>query len=91
LFAAAWAGRALAARGIDAALGLVATGRATQAPIWLLPLRDILSIGIILASYLSDKVEWRGQMMHTRSTEPPTADLSREPTTVSSPQGTVLS
>jgi ceramide glucosyltransferase len=91
LFAAAWAGRALAARGIDAALGLVATGRATQAPIWLLPLRDILSIGIIFASYLSDKVEWRGQMMHTRSTEPPTADLSREPTTVSSPQGTVLS
>lgn len=61
LFAAAWAVRAMAAMGIDAALP--ARPRATSAPISLLPLRDLLSVGIVLASYLGNSVEWRGQRL----------------------------
>ena len=69
LFLFAWFGRILAATGIDGALGLVATGRATKAPIWLLPLRDLLSMAVFLASYASDTVEWRGNIMHTHATD----------------------
>lgn len=69
LFLFAWFARLIAATGIDAALGLVAAGRATQAPIWLLPLRDLLSISVFLASYASDTVEWRGNIMHTHATD----------------------
>ncbi len=84
IVALAWAGRAIAASGIDSALGLVAQRRATAVPILLLPLRDLLSIAIVLASYWSDTVEWRGQIMHTSpdiaSTEsPPTPDAYPRP------------
>lgn len=58
-FAIAWAIRAAAARGIDRALGLPA-----PAPIWLLPLRDLISVVLILASFAGDRVEWRGQVLH---------------------------
>lgn len=58
LFAAAWVVRVGIARGIDRALGL-----ATKAPVWLLPLRDLMSITVILASFASDRVEWRGEML----------------------------
>lgn len=58
LFVAAWAMRAGIARGIDRALGL-----ATRAPIWLLPLRDLMSIVVILASFAGDRVEWRGDVL----------------------------
>jgi len=58
LFGVAWAIRAAVARGIDALLGL-----ATPAPIWLLPLRDLISVGVVLASFASDRVEWRGQVL----------------------------
>ncbi len=99
LFAMAWLIRAAAARGIDQTLGLVARGMATPAPILLLPLRDALSFSIILASYASDKVEWRGQMMHTRPHPPTPAIVTPEPkraetpanTPAKAPQGTVLS
>ncbi len=91
LFVVAWIARALTARIIDRALGLVARGLATPAPIMLLPLRDALSMAIILASYASDKVEWRGQMMHTRASAPTEPEISRHTEPVSQPQGTVLS
>ena len=64
-FAATWAARALVARGLDARLGLIESGLATPAPIWLLPVRDLLSVAVIAASYGSDRVEWRGQVLHT--------------------------
>lgn len=91
LFAGAWAMRALAAHGIDRALGLVRVGRATPVPALLLPLRDLLSIVIILASYASDKVEWRGQMMHTRPSDSLPPDPVRETSSAPAHQGTVLS
>jgi ceramide glucosyltransferase len=65
LLAIAWAVRGGAALGIDHRLGLVRAGLATAAPIWLLPLRDILSMAIMLASYCDDRVEWRGTMIST--------------------------
>jgi len=65
LFAAAWAIRAAAAVGIDRALRL--TALATPAPIWLLPLRDLMSMVVLLASYASDRVEWRGQVLRARA------------------------
>lgn len=58
LFAAAWLVRAGIARAIDRALGL-----ATKAPVWLLPLRDLMSITVILASFASNRVEWRGEVL----------------------------
>jgi hypothetical protein len=43
----------------------VQSGLATPAPLWLLPLRDLLSLAVVAASYLGDEVEWRGQVLHT--------------------------
>lgn len=58
LFVASWLARGLAAAGVDRLLK-----RGPVAPIWLLPLRDILSATVILASYCSDSVHWRGQRL----------------------------
>jgi ceramide glucosyltransferase len=66
LVLACWAIRAVAARRIDALLGLAHSGLATEAPIWLLPLRDLLSVWVWLASAVSDRVEWRGEVLHAR-------------------------
>ena len=63
LLALAWAVRATAGRGIDRLLGLAERGLASPVPIWLLPLRDIMSMATLLASYAGDKVEWRGQVL----------------------------
>lgn len=57
-FLLAWAARALTGRGIDRALGL-----AIPAPVWLLPLRDLLSFAVVVASFLGDRVEWRGHAL----------------------------
>jgi ceramide glucosyltransferase len=84
-----WAVRALAARGIDRSLGLVRHRLASPVPLLLLPLRDAMSMASILASYASDKVEWRGQMMHTRPASQVEPDPGAETTTAR--QGTVLS
>lgn len=91
LFAAAWITRALAAINIDTALGLARQGRSTPAPIWLLPLRDLLSLGIMLASYVSNTVEWRGQMMHTGISAAAAPDPRHAAIAASTPQGPVLS
>jgi ceramide glucosyltransferase len=45
--------RALSARRIDKALRLKA------APLWLLPVRDLLSFGVFIASFLGRSVAWR--------------------------------
>jgi ceramide glucosyltransferase len=68
LFLVAWGVRGATAIGIDRTLGLAKAGLATAAPIWLLPLRDIMSMTIMLASYGGDQVEWRGQVMSTGRT-----------------------
>ena len=58
LFAAVWTFRALAAHAVDRKLGL-----ASSLTIWCLPLRDLLSVTVILASYRTRRVAWRGQVM----------------------------
>lgn len=63
LFGVAWAVRAVAAWGVGRHLGL-----ASRLPIWCLPLRDLLSVAVILSSYRSDRVAWRGQTL--RATRP---------------------
>jgi ceramide glucosyltransferase len=58
LFILAWLVRAAATFGIDATLGL-----ATPVPVWLLPLRDLLSVTVIVASYGGSEVAWRGHVL----------------------------
>ena len=58
LLALAWAARALVAVAIDRALG-----RPEPNPFWLLPLRDALSLGLQVASFLGDRVDWQGQTL----------------------------
>jgi len=58
LFVVAWAVRAVAA------LALVKTGLVRAAPVWLLPLRDLMSVFVLLASHGGDRVEWRGHVLH---------------------------
>ncbi len=62
-FALAWLVRGLVGHGIDRALGL-----APGVGIWCLPFRDLMSIAVMLASYRSDRVAWRGQIL--RATRP---------------------
>ncbi len=59
-FASAWLVRGAAGRGIDRALGL-----ARSAGLWCLPFRDLMSIAIMLASYRTNQVAWRGQILRT--------------------------
>jgi ceramide glucosyltransferase len=47
--------RGVTARRIDRAL------RLETAPLWLLPLRDLLSFGVFVASFLGRSVAWRGR------------------------------
>ncbi len=71
-FALAWLVRGAAGYGIDRALGL-----APSAGLWSLPLRDLMSIAVMLASYRSDRVAWRGQILRaTRPSLAPASDTS---------------
>jgi ceramide glucosyltransferase len=57
-FAIAWLVRALAAPAIDRALGLE-----FSSPVWLLPLRELMSVAVAVASYAGRQVEWRGERL----------------------------
>ena len=60
----AWAVRALAAAGIDRALGSMATApRPTSVPMALLPLRDLMSLVLVAAAYAGRRVRWRGALL----------------------------
>jgi ceramide glucosyltransferase len=58
LFVTAWLVRAIVAIAIDRNLKV-----ASALTIWCLPLRDLLSMTVILASYRTRRVAWRGQIM----------------------------
>jgi ceramide glucosyltransferase len=60
--------RYIAARRIDAMLGLAKAGDA-----WLFLVRDCCSALIYLVSYVGDTVDWRGQTMHADSGKRPQA------------------
>jgi ceramide glucosyltransferase len=64
---AAWAVRAAAAQGSDWELARRKRLPQSNAHPFLLPLRDIISIGVWLAAYTGNRVEWRGRVMRARS------------------------
>jgi ceramide glucosyltransferase len=72
LFGMAWVLRAVAALGVDRALA-PGWGRDDKAalafscPVWLLPVRDVLSVMVMVASYGGRRVDWRGHAMQADS------------------------
>ncbi len=70
LFFLAWAGRALAAMGIDRALAPKLEKLAFPATVGLLPLRELLSVATMLASHAGKTVDWRGHTMHAAGYDP---------------------
>jgi ceramide glucosyltransferase len=62
LFAGLWLAAWASQRAIEAALAPV---RPSRTPFWLLPARDLLSFATTLASYVSNRVDWRGHTLHT--------------------------
>ena len=58
LFTAAWAVRAFTAISLDRHFGV-----ASPLTFWCLPFRDLLSMTVVLASYRTRRVAWRGQVM----------------------------
>ena len=60
LFLAVWAVRALAVTEIDHALERMLGGLAFRGPVWLLPLRDLLSAAEWVLSHAGRRVDWRG-------------------------------
>ncbi len=68
LAAASWAARALAARHLDLSLRPMARSYrgALRAPLLLLPVRELMSALVMLASYRTRRVMWRGHTMVAR-------------------------
>lgn len=67
VLALAWTARAVGARVVDHALAHRLPpdrpGVAITARIWLLPLRDLMSVAVMIASYAGRGVDWRGHRM----------------------------
>ena len=63
VLAGAWAARAAAGRGIDRALRRGGVALAFPLPLWLLPLRELISVAVLLAAFAGNRVEWRGQRL----------------------------
>jgi ceramide glucosyltransferase len=68
LFMGGWFIRAIVTLGVDHALRDKVGRRSAAAPLALLPLRDVLSVVEIAASYCIDKVVWRGHTMGAKGT-----------------------
>ena len=49
-------------------------GLAFPCPVWLLPLRDLISMGVMAVSYASRRVEWRGHQQIADTPERPLAN-----------------
>jgi ceramide glucosyltransferase len=64
-FALTWAIRALTVRGADQSLGL-----ANRTTLWLLPLRELMSVAVMVASYAGRRVDWRGHTLQAEGFDP---------------------
>ena len=73
LFLAVWAIRALTVTGIDHALDRMLGGLAFRSPVWLLPLRDLLSAAEWIVSFAGRRVDWRGVTLTADTPSRPTA------------------
>jgi ceramide glucosyltransferase len=72
VFTTAWVLRAVAAIGVDQALAKPRQGERPvlfACPIWLLPLREVLSVLIMMASYAGRRVIWRGHGLEADTPE----------------------
>jgi ceramide glucosyltransferase len=91
LFSIVWVLRAVAALAVDSALaplwakGRGGPGRSNEyaalafcCPVWLLPLRDLLSVTVMLVSYGGRQVDWRGHGLRA-DTPPPFTERSVTP------------
>ena len=58
--AGAWTVRAAAGRGIDLALRRHGGTLAFPLPVWLLPVRELISLAVLIAAFAGNRVEWRG-------------------------------
>ncbi len=67
LFLLAWLVRAVTTGGIDDALRSRLGPLMRATPIWILPLRDVLSVVEIVASYWIEEVMWRGHKIWANS------------------------
>jgi ceramide glucosyltransferase len=67
LFMAVWAIRAVAVAMIDSALRPLVGRPSYPTPLWMLPIRDLLTIAEIAACFGVDEVVWRGHRMGTNS------------------------
>ncbi|MCX7380885.1 MAG: bacteriohopanetetrol glucosamine biosynthesis glycosyltransferase HpnI [Alphaproteobacteria bacterium] len=70
LFLAAWLLRAAIARLVEAELRGIDETLATRTPVWLFPLRDLLSIAVWIAAHAGTSVEWRGQVLDATRAPP---------------------
>ncbi len=77
LLAAVWLARTVIARDLERRLC-----GAPFTPFWLLPLRDVMSLAVIVASHAGGKVAWRGQTLHIS----PQRNLASPPRTASRPR-----
>lgn len=64
LFLLCWLARALTSGGVEALLRPRMRGLLHPAPLWLYPLRDVLSVTEIVATYGIDNVVWRGHKIY---------------------------
>ncbi|HEY4172796.1 MAG TPA: bacteriohopanetetrol glucosamine biosynthesis glycosyltransferase HpnI [Rhodopila sp.] len=92
LFFIAWVLRAVAALIVDGALARSWSDSSDSreqnsnddvalafcCPVWLLPLRDIFSVAVMLASYGGRQVDWRGHGLHA-DTPPPFTRQAADP------------
>jgi ceramide glucosyltransferase len=63
LFLFAWVARAVLARGIDRSLAPLLAGVAFAAPVWLLPLRELMSVVVLAGGFTGSRVDWRGHAL----------------------------
>jgi len=67
---AVWTIRALAVTGIDRAMAQPLGGLAFHSPVWLLPLRDLLSVAEWIVSHAGRRVDWRGLTLQADTPAP---------------------
>ncbi|MGH7155392.1 MAG: bacteriohopanetetrol glucosamine biosynthesis glycosyltransferase HpnI, partial [Acetobacteraceae bacterium] len=75
LLAMAWIVRAASAWGINHALAPRLPARLPTPSVWLLPLRELISIAVMIVSYAGLRVEWRGHIL--RASGPAEGSKSR--------------
>jgi ceramide glucosyltransferase len=73
-FAAAWVLRGVAALATEQALrpdrDHAGQGLAKRPPVWLLPVRELMSVAVMIASYTGRRVDWRGHTMQAEGFDP---------------------